>query len=88
MSGNKAVLRKLFLYSIALAVFPVAVYFLFDMYIAATILGHNSKYQIMLCGGMAAFTVNVILGLYVYMALTEDAGFGRGELKEATSKKD
>jgi hypothetical protein len=82
MSGNKVVLRKLFLFSLALIIFPLTSYYLCDLYIAEAILGPNSKYRVMLSGGVAAFSVNLILGMYVYMALNEEDSFGLADEKK------
>jgi hypothetical protein len=79
MSGNKVVLRKLFLFSLALFFIPVGMYFFFDAYMTEALLGPNSKYRVMLNGGVAALSVNVILGMYVYMALNEEDSFGRAD---------
>jgi hypothetical protein len=79
MSGNKVVLSKLFLFSLALFFIPVGMYFFFDAYMTEALLGPNSKYRVMLNGGVAALSVNVILGMYVYMALNEEDSFGRAD---------
>ena len=81
MTNNGIVLQKLFYYSVALFVLPLTMYYVCDLYIAELLLGHNSRYHVALCGGAAAMSVNFVLGMYVYMALQEDSGFGRGELK-------
>lgn len=83
MSANASVLKKLGLYSLALFTLPLLMYVICDSFIAAALLGHNSKYHIVFCGGAAAMTVNIVLGMYVWMAINEDQGYGRGELKKA-----
>ena len=92
MSANGVVLRKLFFFSVALFTLPIAAYFICETYVADLVLEHNSKFRALLSGGAAAMSVNVILAIYVYLALSEDTGYGRGAIKEndgaASLKKD
>ena len=81
VSSNGVVLRKLFFFSVALFTLPIAAYFICETYVADLVLEHNSNFRALLSGGAAAMSVNLILGIYVYVALNEDSGYGRGELK-------
>ena len=84
---DQGVVLKLFLASLCMVTVPILVFFAFHSWgLAEAVLGDESKYKMALSGGMAAGAVNVILIVYVIMALMEDAKGGQAAATTAKKK--
>ena len=84
---DQGVVLKLFLASLCMVPVPILVFFAFHSWgLAEAVLGDESKYKMALSGGMAAGAVNVILIVYVIMALMEDAKGGQAAATTAKKK--